>query len=68
MSDNKEKFEFEIICPFCDKEFVAEIDLQSVVKCPECNNLIELSWNSEEENGCCSGHCSSCHNRCGGDC
>ena len=53
-------FDFEIICPYCNNEFVAEINGKSEVECPECNNIIELDWNDDEEEGC-SGHCSSCH-------
>ena len=55
-------FEFEIICPYCNHEFVAEINGKTEIACPECNNMIELDWNEEEEG--CSGHCGSC-NGCG---
>ena len=31
------------------------------IKCPECNNTIELDWSGDLEEGeGCSGHCSSC--------
>lgn len=40
-------------------------DEKNEIKCPECNNIIELDWNDEEED-CCSGHCSSCHG-CGSE-
>jgi len=53
-------FDFEIVCPYCDNEFVTEIDGRNEIICPECNNVIELDWNDEEDEGC-SGHCSSCH-------
>jgi len=53
-------FDFEIVCPYCDNEFVTEIDGRNEIICPECNNVIELDWNDDEEEGC-SGHCSSCH-------
>lgn len=53
-------FDFEIVCPYCNNEFVTEIDGKSEITCPECNNVIELDWNDDEEEGC-SGHCSSCH-------
>ena len=42
---------------------IIEVELKSKkskVRCPECNNMIELDWDDEEEHGC-SGHCSSCH-------
>ena len=47
-------------CPYCNNEFIAEINGKDEIKCPECNNMIELDWDDEEEHGC-SGHCSSCH-------
>jgi len=53
-------FDFEIVCPYCNNEFIAEINGKDEIKCPECNNMIELDWDDEEEHGC-SGHCSSCH-------
>lgn len=61
-------FEFEIICPYCNSEFVADVESKSSIKCPECNNTIELDWNGgESEEKSCHGHCSSCGSRCGGD-
>ena len=30
------------------------------IKCPQCNNIIELDWNSDEESSC-DGNCSHCH-------
>lgn len=56
-------FDFEIICPYCDNEFVIdEDDNRTEIECPECKNIIELDWSDnfddEEE---CSGHCSHCH-------
>ncbi len=53
-------FDFEIICPYCNYEFTAEITGKDEITCPECNNIIELDWNEEEEDGC-TGHCSGCH-------
>ena len=55
-------YEFEIVCPYCNHEFVAEIAGKDEVICPECNNTIELDWNEEDEqdsNGCVGG-CSTC--------
>ncbi len=60
-----EGFEFEVICPYCNTEFVADVESKSEIKCPECQNVIELDWNGGEEQNCCSGHCSSCGSRCG---
>ena len=47
-------FEFEIICPYCNTEFIADVESKSEIKCPECNNTIELDWNGGEELGQCS--------------
>lgn len=61
-----EDFDFEIICPYCNYEFVIDVDENKTeIECPECNNLIELDWSGdldEHEDGChgnCS-HCSGC--------
>lgn len=55
----EEDFDFEIVCPYCNYEFVAEINGKNEIACPECNNIIELDWNDEEED--CTGHCCGCH-------
>jgi hypothetical protein len=49
--DLYEEYEtFEIICPYCNFEFEAEVDeTTSEVFCPECNNIIELDWNENQE-------------------
>lgn len=57
-------FDFEIVCPYCNNEFTADIESKSDIKCPECQNIIELDWNGDEHSGC-SGHCSSCSSGCG---
>lgn len=51
---------FEILCPYCNNEFSANVedDSQKEVKCPECNNIIELDWNDESDDcGCSACHC-----------
>ncbi len=58
-----EGFDFEIICPYCNYEFIADIDdSKTEVQCPECKNMIELDWSGEndEDSDECSGHCSGC--------
>ena len=56
-------YEFEIVCPYCNHEFTAEIAGENEVTCPECNNTIELDWNEDDDqqyaNGCGEG-CSTC--------
>lgn len=44
-------FDFEIVCPYCNHEFVTDIDLEdkTEIECSECHNIIELDWGSEEE-------------------
>ena len=56
-------YDFEIICPYCNTQFIADIESKTEIKCPECQNVIELDWNNEESQGC-SGHCSMCNSRC----
>lgn len=58
--EDDETYEFEIICPYCNNEFVADInsDVNSDIECPECHNIIELDWNEDE---CCDGQCSHCN-------
>ena len=60
-----ENYEFEIVCPYCNYEFTADIEDENKeeIQCPECNNTIELDWNLEEEFGC-SGSCSHCASSC----
>lgn len=55
----EDEYDFEIICPYCNYEFLADINSdKKEVECPECHNMIELDWNDEEHE--CSGHCGSC--------
>ena len=58
-----EGFDFEIICPYCDNQFVIDVDEDKTeVECPVCNNIIELDWSGElEEDSDCNGSCSGCH-------
>ena len=54
-----EDYDFEIVCPYCNHEFVADVEdeLKEEIECPECHNIIELDWDEEEG---CGGCCSSC--------
>lgn len=61
----EEDFDFDITCPYCNEQFVADIESKTEIKCPKCQNTIELDWNCGEEGGCCSGHCSGCGSKCG---
>lgn len=57
--EEDEGYEFEIVCPYCNYEFTADIeeDEKEEIKCPKCNNIIELDWDQEED-------CSSCEANC----
>ena len=63
INEDDEEYEFEIVCPYCDNEFISDINGKTEVTCPECNNIIELDWNDEEEktSGCAHGGCGACH-------
>ena len=59
----EDDFSFEIVCPYCNAEFVVDYDdLKDEIQCPECNNVIELDWGDdcEEHGGCCGHDCSHC--------
>lgn len=62
---DEEDNDFEIICPYCNNEFMVDFntELKNEVRCPECNNIIELDWNEEEEHSC-SGNCHCCDSGC----
>lgn len=61
---SEEGFDFEIACPYCNYEFVIDIDENKTeIECPECNNIIELDWSGNLEDDFesnCHGRCSSC--------
>ena len=41
--------DFEIVCPYCNHEFSAEINEKSTeITCPECKNIIELDWSKDD--------------------
>lgn len=60
----EEGYDFEIVCPYCNYEFVADIEdeLKEEIECPECHNIIELDWDGDDEEESFSGnHCAGCH-------
>lgn len=61
----EEGFDFEIVCPYCNYEFIIDVDENKTeIECPECQNIIELDWSGDidgEENKGCSGNCHGCH-------
>lgn len=64
-------FDFEIICPYCNHEFIIDVDENKTeIECPECNNLIELDWSGDVDDepsvGGCLGDCHGCHG-CGSE-
>ena len=42
------------------KSFSKADEEKEEIKCPKCNNIIELDWNSEDEYSC-DGNCSHCY-------
>ena len=57
-------FDFEIVCPYCNYEFIIDVDENKTeIECPECQNIIELDWSGDVdgENKGCSGNCHGCH-------
>lgn len=59
----EDEFEFEVVCPYCNHQFVTDIDLElnSEIKCPECKNIIELDWNEDNnEEESCRENCKGC--------
>ena len=53
--------DFEIICPYCNYEFDADIDeTKNEITCPECQNVIELDWGLDQNDSNCKGNCSGC--------
>lgn len=65
-----DSFDLEIVCPYCNNEFVVDMDEdRTEVTCPECENVIELDWTGdldEDEFACGPEGCSGCHG-CGHD-
>ncbi|MCI8640839.1 MAG: hypothetical protein HFJ59_03080 [Clostridia bacterium] len=60
----EEGFDFEIVCPYCEYEFVIDADeSKKEIECPECKNIIELDWSGNFDEGdgnSCLGHCHGC--------
>ena len=63
---SEDGFDFEIVCPYCNYEFIIDVDENKTeIQCPECQNTIELDWSGDideenEEQGC-NGECHGCH-------
>lgn len=42
---SEDGFDFEIVCPYCNYEFIIDVDENKTeIQCPECQNVIELDW------------------------
>ena len=61
---SEDGFDFEIICPYCNYEFIIDVNEDKTeIQCPECENIIELDWSGdidEEEQHGCTGSCNGC--------
>ena len=57
-------YDFEITCPFCDYSFITDNCTinQKSIKCPRCNEIIELDWSDSNDN--CNEQCNNCCNHC----
>ena len=59
-------YDFEIVCPYCNLEFMIDIDeSKKEIECPECRNIIELDWSGDvddqPDSNDCQGNCHGCH-------
>ena len=65
---DEEEYDFQIVCPYCNHEFITDMEdeLKKEIKCPECENIIELDWNNDEDEGC-TGNCDCCGHDCSED-
>ena len=61
-----EEYDLEIVCPYCHYEFMIDESQgkRESILCPECNNVIDLDWNEEED---CGHDCHECHHDCDHD-
>lgn len=61
---DEEEDGFSVNCPYCNYEFEASIDENfNEIRCPECENLIELDWEgnpNDDTNSGCNGNCPHC--------
>ncbi len=60
----EEEMDFTIQCPYCNAEFVEDFTdgFKHEVRCPECDNVVQLEWCQDEECDC--GHEHSCNGEC----
>ncbi len=69
---SEDGFDFEIVCPYCNYEFIIDVDENKTeIECPECQNIIELDWSGDvdeevqqNDQEFCQGDCHGC-NGCG---
>ena len=61
-------FDFEITCPYCNYDFIIDVDENKTeIECPECKNIIELDWSGDvddKQDGCNNGNCGGCSHNC----
>lgn len=61
-NNQSDDFDFEIVCPYCENEFLISADSsKNKTKCPICKNIIEIDWSGnldEDSHGC--GGCQGC--------
>lgn len=60
-------FDFEITCPYCNYDFIIDVDENKTeIQCPECKNIIELDWSGDvdDEEDYKGGNCGGCPHNC----
>lgn len=65
--EEEDEYSMEIACPYCNKEFVVEMDEiadKDEISCPECNNTIELDWGKDCNCDDCDDDCDCCDGEC----
>ena len=46
-----DNYDFEIICPYCNHDFIVDESCKNTkeIKCPNCLKYIELDWNENDD-------------------
>lgn len=65
----EEEMDFTIQCPYCNAEFVEDFTdgFKHEVRCPECDNVVQLEWCQDEECECDCDHEHDCNGDCSED-
>lgn len=59
------EYDLEILCPYCNYSFIIDSEESAdEIKCPECNNIIEIDWSGESCGDDCGSGCGGCSHGC----